>query len=227
MWILLAVLTAVCTALRDAASKRATRSVDPLLIAFGLAAVPAGLLGGILLLRGADAPERGFGPALAVSGGINALATPLIVHALKRSDLSLVAPLRGLTPLFMLVTAALVLGERPSTVGAAGVAVIVAGAYLLNTSERRAGPLEPLKALLRDPGARLMLAVAFLYSVSASFDKVGTQASSPLLWAAAVQGVVAAVLAPIALARAGLLRRPRRALAGPGSRREPHARRES
>jgi drug/metabolite transporter (DMT)-like permease len=221
MWVLLALLTAVCTALRDAASKHATRGADPLIIAFALAAVPAVTLGSLVALGGAPEPGPRFGIALAVSGGINVVATPLIVWALERSDLSLVAPLRSLTPVFMLVTAGLVLGEAPSAVGAAGVAVVVAGAYLLNVRDRTAGRLEPLLALARDPGARAMLLVAFLYSVSATFDKVGTQASSPLVWAAAVHVVVALALAPVAAWRwrAGRRRGPAGGLAaGPRSR---------
>lgn len=198
MWVLLALTTAVCTALRDAASKHATRAADPVVVAFALAVVPAVVLGAIVIARDPAAPGGDFWLALAVSGGINALTTPLIVWALKQSDLSLVAPLRSLTPLFMLPVAGLVLGEEPSATGAVGVAVIVVGAYLLNVSDRSAGLLEPFLAILRDPGARAMLLVALLYAVSGTYDKVGVEASSPLFWAASVQGTVALALGPIA-----------------------------
>lgn len=198
MWIALTLLTAVCTALRDVASKRAVRGADPILVALGVAGVPAVGLGAIVLAGGPSAPGPGFVLALAVSGGINAVATPMIVVALQRSDLSLVAPVTSLTPLFMVATGAAVLGELPEPAGLVGVAVIVVGAYLLSVSEVRAGPLEPLRALLRDRGARAMLVVAFLYSISAAYDKVGTRASSPLLWAAAIHAVTALALAPVA-----------------------------
>lgn len=217
MWIALALLTAVCTALRDVASKHATRTVDPVLIALGVAGVPAIVLGGIVLASGPAAPAQGYWTALLVSGGINALATPLIVVALQRSDLSLVSPLMSLTPLFMLATGTFVLGELPAPTGMAGVAVIVLGAYLLSTSRRGADPLLPFRALLRDPGARLMLLVAFLYSVSATYDKVGTTASSPFFWAASTQAVTALGIAPVALWRLRRKgeRRPTHKVAGP------------
>lgn len=211
MWILLALLTAAGTAVRDAASKHATRTLDPIVVGCGISAIPAALLGTWILAYGAAthgfgfavglSPRPGFLTALAVSGGINAVTTPLIVWALKRSDLSLMAPLTSVTPLFMIPVAALVLGEAPSVVGAVGVAVIVAGAYLLNVSDPDAGPLAPFAAVARDPGARAMLLVALLYSISGTYDKVGTQASSPLAWAAALQGTIALLLAPIALWR--------------------------
>lgn len=211
MWVLLALLTAAGTAVRDAASKHATREVDPIVVGCAIAAIPAIVIGALLLGRGvvvqgaglpaALTPGPGFVTALAVSGGINAVTTPLIVWALKRSDLSLVAPLTSLTPLFMIPTAAIVLDEAPSVAGAVGVAVIVVGAYLLNVSDRDAGLLAPFAALARDPGARAMLLVAALYSVSGTYDKVGTQASTPLVWVAAVQGAVALLLAPLALRR--------------------------
>ena len=209
MWIFLAILTAVGTAVRDAASKHATRALDPIVVGCGISAVPAVLLSGWVVGRAtleqgfiaALTPGPGFLPALAISGGINAVTTPLIVWALKRSDLSLMAPLTSLTPLFMIPVALVVLGEAPSVAGGVGVAVIVVGAYLLNVSDRDAGPMAPLAALARDPGARAMLLVAFLYSISGTYDKVGTQASSPLAWAAAVQGVVALILAPLAIRR--------------------------
>lgn len=201
MWIALALLTAVCTALRDVASKHATARADPVVIALGMAAVPAVALGAAAAVQGMPAPGPGFWPALVWSGGINAIATPLIVLALKRSDLSLVAPVTSLTPLFMIGTGAVVLGEVPGPVGIAGVSVIVAGAYLLSVSEVHAGVLEPFRVLVRDPGARVMLVVAFLYSISAAYDKVGTVASSPLLWGAAIHAVTAAALLPLALWR--------------------------
>jgi drug/metabolite transporter (DMT)-like permease len=197
-WVLLALIAALSTATRDAAAKHATAATDAITVAFGIAVVPAAALGTVAVLLGLPDLDDSFVTALFVSGTINTLATPLIVWALERSDLSLVAPLTSLTPLFMIGTAGVVLGELPTLVGGLGVAVIVVGAYLLNVSRRRVSPLEPFRALLRDPGARAMLLVAFLYSISATYDKVGVQASSPMVWAASIQAFVALLLGPIA-----------------------------
>jgi uncharacterized membrane protein len=212
MWVILALLAALGTALRDVASKRAVRHADPMVVALGIAAVPAVVLGAVVLATGPAAPGPDFWMALVISGGINVVTTPLVVVALQRSDLSLVAPLTSLTPVFMLGTGVVVLGELPGPTGMAGVATIVAGAYLLALPGRAGragvagvagGTLAPFRALLADPGARAMLLVAFLYSISATYDKVGVQASSPLFWAAAVHALVAVALAPLAARRLG------------------------
>ncbi len=198
MWVLLALATAILTAGREAIIKRATRSVDGAVLMAGMTAVAAAVLLPFALAS-ATVPARAFWPALVVSGGINAVAALLLPYALRRSDLSLVSPLQSFTPAFMLVTAPLILGERPSTQGLAGVVAIVCGAWLLNAPVRGKGVLSPLAALGRDPGARATLGIAFLYSISATVDKVGVRASSPLLWAAAVSLFVAAALTPAAL----------------------------
>lgn len=202
VWILLALLTAVCTALRDVASKKAADTADPVLVALGVTGVPAVALGLVALAQGVEAPGDGFWLALAVSGVINAVATPMIVIALQRSDLSLVAPVTSLTPLFMIGTGALVLGELPGPLGTLGVVVLVAGAYLLSISERHQGILEPFRVLVRDPGTRAMLLVALLYAVSATYDKVGTAASAPMVWAASIHAVASLPLLPLVWWRA-------------------------
>jgi len=128
-----------------------------------------------------------------VSGGVNVVAAVLVARAYEASDLSLVTPLRGLTPVFTLIVAAVVLAEIPSGLGAAGVVTITGGTYLLATAVRGADAIGPLRALWADRGARGMLLVALLYGVSSTYDKVGTLASSPLVWALTLQGTIALV----------------------------------
>lgn len=199
VWLPLALLAAVGTAAREVLIKRARRAVDEFAVVF-LVAAGAGALLLLPALAAGAAPREGFWGALAVSGTINAVAGLLIARAVHRSDLSLVAPLKSLTPLFMLVSAPLLIGEHATPVGIAGVVVIVAGAYLLAEPEGT-GVLAPYRALFRDAGAREMLVVAVIFSVSAVVDKVGVQASGALTWAAALNLFVAAAMAPVVLFR--------------------------
>ncbi len=200
VWLILALVAALGTAGREILVKRARRAADEYVVV-SWAAAGAGVLLLPFALRAADGPGAGFWRALLVSGVINAVAALLIARAVYRSDLSLVAPLKSLTPVFMLVTAPLLIGEHVSAAGVAGVVVIVAGAYLLSEPVG-VGVLAPYRALLRDRGAREMLLVAVIFSVSAVVDKVGVLASGPYTWAAALNAFVAAAVGPVALARA-------------------------
>ena len=137
--------------------------------------------------------------AVLISGGINLLVTPIYMRAIQLDDLSLVMPMITFTPLFLLVTSPLIVGEFPSWPGLIGMVLIVMGAYTLNIGEVSRGWLQPLKAIWARKGPRLMLLVAFLWSISANFDKVGMQASSPLVYSIGVLAFLTLGLTPFAL----------------------------
>ncbi len=105
------------------------------------------------------------------------------------------------TPLFLLLTSPLLLGESPSPLGMAGVLLIVLGSYLLNIHHRSRGYLAPFRALLSEPGPRLMLLVALLWSITANVDKIGLQHSSPMFYGFAINAFLALALLPLALRR--------------------------
>lgn len=200
-WLALALSTGALVALRDALVKRAGATTDEYAAIFMLSAVSALLLGAVLVVVGIPEIGPGFGVAVLGSALPNVLAYLLLARSVRLADLSLVAPLMGLTPLFLLVTSPIILGEAASATGVVGVLLIVAGAYLLKRGEARHGPLGPLRALLRQPGARSMLGVAFIWSVTANYDKVGVMATSPLAWPVVVHLVAALSLLPVVAAR--------------------------
>lgn len=217
-WLPLALLTGALVALRDALLKRGSTTTDEYSAIVALSLVTVAILGLVLLVVGFPRPGPGLPIALLGSGVPNVLAYVLLVRAVRHSDLSLVAPLMGLTPLFLLLTSPLILGERAGWSGLLGVVLIVIGAYLLHARDIRRGALEPFRALLRDRGARMMLAVAFLWSISANYDKVGIQATSTIAWPAVVHSFVALALAPLVL-----LRRSRKGARGDSDRLLPGA----
>ena len=148
-----------------------------------------------------EIPEIGdrFLTALLIGGSINAVSTVLAIKALKYSDLSVVAPIITFTPLFLLVTSPVITGEIPTIFGLIGVLLIVFGSYMLNIKKRGDGYLAPFKALLNEKGARLMLLVAFLWSITSNFDKIGVQNSAPLFWAISINVYVTLIIFPIML----------------------------
>jgi hypothetical protein len=60
---------------------------------------------------------------------------------------------------------------------------VALGVYLLNVGKAREGLLAPLAALARDPSARKALAVALLWSVGGTLDRVAVLDSSPAFYA--------------------------------------------
>jgi uncharacterized membrane protein len=201
LWMLLAILTAISESAKDILSKQHLHRADEYLVAWAWRcfALPILLPPFLVLTLPPLGPD--FWQALLISGSLNVVATVLYMKAIKVSDLSLTVPMVAFSPLFLLLTSPLLLGEMPGPGGIAGVLLIVTGAYRLKAGESKAGLLGPLRALLAEPGPRLMLLVALIWSVSANFDKIGVRNSSPLLWAAALNLFIAAALLPLVLYR--------------------------
>lgn len=70
-----------------------------------------------------------------VSGILHLLYAITLSHGYRVADLSVVYPLaRGTGPLFACVFAIVILGERPSALGLAGIALIIVGIFLIAAS---------------------------------------------------------------------------------------------
>jgi drug/metabolite transporter (DMT)-like permease len=123
------------------------------------------------------------------------------MKALKSSDLSISVPMLAFTPLFLLITSPFIVGEFPDIFGLIGVLLIVVGSYVLNIKEFAGGWLSPFRVLLKERGPQLMLIVAFLWSITSNFDKVGVQNSSPFFWALIINLFIAVALFPILILR--------------------------
>ena len=128
-----------------------------------------------------DIPEigPGFFPALSWLLPVNLIAIILHFRAIHISPLSLTMPFLSFTPVFVIFTGNLVLGETLKPMGVAGMLLVVLGGYVINLDAARHGLLGPVRAIWREPGSALMLAVAALYSLCA----VGGKAPDPQLLA--------------------------------------------
>ncbi|MEL7142840.1 MAG: EamA family transporter [Cyanobacteria bacterium J06643_4] len=211
MWLFFASLTAFCEACKDATGKQSLKTLDEYSVLFSFMAVGVVLMLPVLWIVGIPEIQPGFWLALLVGGSLNILAFTLYVRALKLADLSLTVPLVTLTPLFLLVTSPLLVAEWPTIADAVGVLLLVVGSYVLNLTAESvpssAGSMRnaiaPLLAMAQNPGSRLMLCVAFIWSITSNFDKIGVVNSSPLLWAIALFFVIAAGMVPFVFLRPG------------------------
>ncbi len=198
-WLILGIFTAFFEAVKDVFGKQNLKKSDEYVVAWSLSFFSVIFLIPWVIYTGIPTLNTQFWISLLIGGSINAVATLLYIKAIKLSDLSLTVPLVALTPLFMLLTSPLIVGEYPKFFDYIGIFLIVIGSYLLNIKEKSQGYLAPFKALLSEPGPKFMLIVAFLWSITSNFDKIGVKNSSPIFWLFSLFGTMSILLLPILL----------------------------
>lgn len=183
IWSVLAGGTAVFYALHGAWSVRISRRIGSVPAGWALFAFSLPFLAANLLYQGIPSIDAGFWGVWALNGGLNLAAWSLFFSAIRSGDLGLTYPLLALTPLMVLPVEWLLTGDAPAWTGAMGISLIVAGVYLLNYRRGQAGPLAPVAALMRDPGALKALGVAFIWSIAGTLDRIAVQRSSSAFYA--------------------------------------------
>lgn len=198
-WFLLAISVAFLQSVKDVYNKTQLQDFDEYIIGCSLTFFTSLFLSPLLFFI--EIPQLGnnFWLALLVSGSLNAIAFTVYLRAIKISDLSIIAPITTFTPLFLLITSPLIVGEFPKPLGVMGVLLIVVGSYLLNIKEKHQGHLAPFRAIVRDKGSRLALLVSFIWSLTSNFDKIGVQNSSPIFWGISIFFTISMLLLPIVL----------------------------
>lgn len=201
-WALLSFNTAVTEATKDVLLKQSLRTIAPLPATAVQSLMIAACLVPLVGFTGIPALDTTFWLALLSSSLFNALAFWLYSEALHHGDLSLVAPLISLSPVFMLVTSPLVVGEYANAQAGAGVILVAIGAYVLNSRGVATKPkhwYDPLRTIWRSRGSRSMFLVAILWSITSNIDKVGIQHSSPFFWLLWVYASIGLLLLPRSL----------------------------
>lgn len=120
----------------------------------------------------------------------------LIAKAYKASDASIVTPMFAVSPILVLFTSFIMLGEIPDPLGIAGVVLIAVGAYILKIKNSKK-LLEPLKKLWHERGVQIILAVIAIYSVTANIDKIGVGMTSPVMWPLTVYTLSSIIMLPV------------------------------
>lgn len=202
-WFLFAFLTAAFESLKDVVSKKTLPRTNEYVVAWAWVALSVPFQAvATLLLEGVPHLEPSFWLALLASTAILTFSLSWYMKAIRLCDLSLTIPMIAFTPMFMLLTSPLMIGEYPSPAGIVGVILIVAGSYVLNISEMGngwKGLLAPYRALMREKGTGMMLFVAFVWSINANIDRVGIQSSSPLFWITCANAAAAVAMTPLML----------------------------
>ncbi len=210
-WALLSGIGACADAGYYIVNKKFLGSVDPDLLAASGFLFTALFLLGISFSRGIPPLGPDFVMAVMAAVIINILGTTLAFRALKSTDISLAVPMLSFTPLFLIVTAAVMLHEFPSIIGIVGILVLVFGSYVLNTAAEHESLLDPFRSMLSHPGIFSMLVVSFLYAIAIGFDKMIVLNSDTVFGSGVVFFLLGSAFAAI-----HCLKRWRGRLPGPG-----------
>lgn len=191
----IAVINSVVNALCDPLRKYLTKFMDPFMVVAvrGLIQAPLFVLWAIVDTGGRLPPlNHLFWTSVCISGSINIITSYLYNRAIQISTLSATVPFLSFTPAFLVVVAFLVLGEVPTVSGVLGISIAMLGGFWLQGAKDD----HASKDLLMDSsnvskGSMYMILVAFLWSISNAFDKIGVQNSTPLVYGATIQVIVA------------------------------------
>jgi uncharacterized membrane protein len=129
----------------------------------------SGPLFGIAALHFAPLPT--FFIYLVLDVGLIACVMWLYFRALQISPMSLCIPFLAFTPVFLIPTGFVLLGEMPPPLKLVGVVLIVVGSLVMHRRLFAVGWTAPVKAIVREKGSRYMLMVAFIFSITNPLDK--------------------------------------------------------
>ena len=201
LWLLLSLLSGLSQSSRDLFSKKVLQNLDEYIVNFSrsffsfLCYIP------FLFFIEIPTLDSYFWLIILVNGGIVSVALFLYVKAIKLSPLSITIPMLAFTPLFLLLTSPLIIGEYASFWGFIGILMIVLGAYILGIKDVQKGFLAPFKSLIKEKGALLMLIVSFLFGIGANVYKIGVQLSTPLVFSTASEAFVMSIFLFLMLLR--------------------------
>ena len=116
----------------------------------------------------------------------------LLRKAFDTSDLSLVSPIKGFTPIFSLIIGIFVLNEVPSTLGYIGIFCIFLGSLISNYKALSKVGFS-LKKILTLQGVYLTIISDIFYSVYFLDSKLGSQQVAIFPWLIMLHGIIAGV----------------------------------
>ncbi len=195
LWILFALASAFFHASRLAVTKHLslTFSAEALTFYVNIASLVVTLP---LIVWYHDFPfdKPGYTTAVLAGGVLSGIGGWAVNVALHRTEVSLVGPVMTLTPGFAVALEWMITGALPGSVGLIGIALLVAGSYILSLGHHDADWTLPFKRLLLDPGSAFALLAAACFAAASVFGRIGIQLSDPLSFAVLVAIVNPAVL---------------------------------
>ncbi|MFH1868043.1 MAG: DMT family transporter [Candidatus Omnitrophota bacterium] len=199
MWMLLAFSCAFLTATSASISKIILRRNNEYLVGWLGLIISAPILLFILFLIDIPKLDALFFQSLLILIPLEIAAYILYIKAIKHSPLSLTLPFLAMTPVFIILTGRIVLGETINRAGISGIAFVAIGAYLLNVHTLQSGFLEPLRSISKERGSVYIIIVSFIYSITAVLGKLAINHSSAMFFSAVYYPIVSIFLLPLVI----------------------------
>ena len=181
-WFVLSLACAYFMSTAETLSKHLMQDNDEWTIGTGMIVLALPFLLPLLAGRDTFPLSRDLVILIIIQIPFEVLAYYLYLNAIRIAPLSLTVPYLSFTPVFTILTAALVLHESISLQGFFGIIMVAMGAYVLNIQRHVRHPLAPLKAIFTSSGSRRMLAVALIWSLTSTLGKKGVQLSDPMFF---------------------------------------------
>ena len=171
-WFLLALISAVFSAFAAVSEKKALFSLNPLNFSFLVSLVTLVFsIPFFFAVNPADITSAGMA-VLAFKTILSASAFLCVMLSLKNLEVSEALPLLALSPALVAVAGVILINDHLSLLQWTGVAVMVAGAYILELRKGTTNLLEPLKAVLLFSKYRYVFIALFLFMVSSILDRL-------------------------------------------------------
>jgi drug/metabolite transporter (DMT)-like permease len=189
--LLMAGVTSVSNVVKDVGAKKVLDRHEVVAATFWIrlfAAVVFAAALGVRIWWGAVPQLRSSGPLFGIAGlelaplptyfvyltievVLVACSTLLFFRALQVTPISLCMPYISFTPVFLILTGYVMLGELPAVQKLVGVVLIFVGSIVMHRVLFSAGWLEPVKAIFRERGCFYMLLVGLINSITNPIDK--------------------------------------------------------
>lgn len=175
----------------------AKRSIDNQTFLIGAVMLSTVMLAPLALTRWHAVSPAAWG-IIVLSAALESAYYLLLGKAYRGGDLSLVYPIsRGSSPMFVTLIAVFILGERIAPIGLFGIALTVAGIYVVHLkSFARDALLEPFRAIANSRTSQLALLTGMTIAGYSAVDKVGVGMVDPVLYIFLVFAISMIMLAP-------------------------------
>jgi drug/metabolite transporter (DMT)-like permease len=167
----------VINVLTDVWRKHALDKRDLLPATFWIRVAVAAVFAIVLAVRVATGSQIEVRGGMALFLGLLVLDVAMITvvmwlyfRALQISPLSMCIPFLAFTPVFLIPTTYVILGQKPQPIKLLGVALIVVGSLVMHRQLFAVGWMAPIKAVIEYKGSRYMLMVAFIFSLTNPLD---------------------------------------------------------